>query len=80
MGTVGSFDFNLDNVKDITNNSTLIGAEITRELAAQGDIMGIGIAIAISLGLIATGIAAVFGVVFLIFNFARKLKMTGKDL
>ena len=77
MGTIGSFDFNLETVADITNNSTLIGVEITRELAAQGDIMGIGIAIAISLGLIATGIAAVFGIIFLIFNFAKKLKTNG---
>jgi len=71
MGTTGSFDFNLDNVKDITNDSVLLGANITKEIRDMSDIIGIGIAIAVSLSLIAIGILVVIGIPFLII---RKVK------
>ena len=57
MATTGTFEFNLNNVGGITNNTIGIIEKITLELSNQGDIIGIGIAIAISLTLI---FAAVF--------------------
>ena len=64
----------LDNIGEIVNNSTRIGAEIVGGIADQGDIIGLGIGLAIAFGFIASAILAVFGIVFVIFNFAKKLK------
>ncbi len=66
MATTGSFDLNLDNLKDITNNSVGIGEAVTEEVADQGDLIGLAIAISIALTLI-------FGVVFLAIAFLPKL-------
>ena len=74
MPTVGSVDVDLDNIGDIVNNSTLTGELIIEGLADQGDIIGLGIGLAIAFGFIASAILAVFGIVFVIFNFAKKLK------
>jgi len=74
MGTVGSFDFNLDSVSNLTNNSTFLGAQVVSELAAMGDIIGIGIAIAVSLSLIAVGILVVIGIPFLIIKKVKGYK------
>ena len=74
MPTTGSVDVDLDNIGDIVNNSTLTGELIIEGLADQGDIIGLGIGLAIAFGFIASAILAVFGIVFVIFNFAKKLK------
>lgn len=74
MPTVGSVDVNLDTIGNIVNNSTSVGAEITGGIADQGDIIGLGIGLAIAFGFIAGAILAVFGIVFVIFNFAKRLK------
>ena len=74
MPTTGSVDVNLDTIGNIVNNSTSVGAEITGGIADQGDIIGLGIGLAIAFGFIASAILAVFGIVFVIFNFAKRLK------
>ena len=66
LATTGSFDFNLDKVSNLTNNTTSLGANVTGEVAAQGDLIGLAIAISIALTLI-------FGVVFLAIAFLPKL-------
>ena len=70
--TSGSFDFNLDKLSEITNNSLEIGAKTTEGTADMAPIMGIGLGVAIAMSLIAIGISAVLAIVFLIF-----LKMKG---
>ncbi len=71
MGTTGTFTFALNNVRDLTNASVELGNNIVSEVADMGDIIGIGIAIAVSMGLIAMGILVVIGIPFLII---RKVK------
>ena len=74
MPTTGSVDVNLSTIGNIVNNSTSVGAQITGGIADQGDIIGLGIGLAIAFGFIAAAILAVFGIVFVIFNVAKKLK------
>ncbi len=74
MGSSGSFDFNLTNVANLTNNSVRIGEEVIEELAGMGDIIGIGIAISVSMGLIAMGILVVIGIPFLIIKKVKGYK------
>ena len=74
MPTTGSVDVDLNNIGAIVNNSTLTGELIIEGVADQGDIIGLGIGLAIAFGFIAGAILAVFGIVFVIFNFAKKLK------
>lgn len=66
MATTGSFDLNLSKLGNTTNNSVQIVSEITRELEAQGDLIGLAIAIAVALILI-------FGTIFIAINFIPKL-------
>ena len=74
MPTSGSVDVNLDIIGNIVNNSTSVGAEVTGGVADQGDIIGLGIGLALAFGFIAGAILAVFGIIFVIFNFTKKLK------
>ena len=66
MATTGSFDLNLSVLGNTTNNSLGIVEAITNELANQGDLMGLAIAISISLTLI-------FGAIFIVINFIPAL-------
>ena len=72
MATVGSFDLNLGALGNTTNNSIGVAEAVTEELANQGDLIGLGIAISIALALI-------FGAIFLVLNFIPALigKMKG---
>ena len=74
MPTTGSVTVNLDTIGEIVNNSTNTGELIIEGVADQGDIIGLGIGLAIAFGFIASAILAVFGIVFVIFNFAKRLK------
>ena len=74
MATVGSVDVNLDTVGNILNNSTSVGAAVTGGVADSADLIGLGLGLAIAFGFIAAAILAVFGIVFVIFNFAKRLK------
>jgi len=66
MATTGSFDVNLTALGQTTNNAIAIPEAVTLELREQADLIGLGIAIAISLSLI-------FGAVFLVINFIPAL-------
>lgn len=72
MATTGSFDLNLETLEGVTNKSVEVAREVSKELAAQGSLIGLGIAIAIALVLI-------FGAVFIVLNFIPRLigKMKG---
>lgn len=74
MATVGSVDVNLNTVGNILNNSTSVGAAVTGGVADSADLIGLGLGLAIAFGFIAAAILAVFGIVFVIFNFAKRLK------
>jgi len=74
MGTSGTFDFNLNNVGNLTNYSVQIGERVVEEVANMGDLIGIGIAIAVSLSLIAIGILVVIGIPFLIIKKVKGYK------
>jgi len=58
MATVGTFDLNLDNIKDITNESQHVAEKVTEEVADMSDIIGIGIALFIAIGLITVALVA----------------------
>lgn len=73
MATTGSFDFNLTAVSTTTNNSIGLVEAITEEMANQGDLMGLAIAIAIALTLI-------FGTIFIAINFIPRLLAKVKGL
>lgn len=62
MATTGSFDLNLTKLGNTVNNSLGVVESVTEELAARGDLIGLGIAVAISLTLI-------FGAIFVAINF-----------
>ena len=66
MGTTGTFNFDLNNIRDVTNYSIQTAERVTEELANQGDLIGLGIAISIALALI-------FGAIFLVLNFIPQL-------
>jgi len=66
MGTTGTFTLNLDTLGNTTNHSIQTAELVMAEIAEQGDLIGLGIAIAVSLGLI-------FGAVFLVINFIPAL-------
>ncbi len=52
MPTTGSYDLDLNNIGDATNNSIGVVEKVTEELANRGDLIGLGIAISVSLVLI----------------------------
>jgi len=58
MGTTGSFDFNVARTANITNNAQYIAEGVTEEVADMGDIIGIGIALFIAIGLITVALVA----------------------
>ena len=66
MGATGAFTLNLDTLGNTTNHSIQTAELVMAEIASQGDLIGLGIAIAVSLGLI-------FGAVFLVINFIPAL-------
>lgn len=66
MATSGAFDLNLTALSNMTNNSTLLTANVVEAVRDQGDLIGLAIAIAIALTLI-------FGVVFMAIMFVPKL-------
>ncbi len=66
MATVGSYDLNLTKLGNTTNNTTGLVASVTEELANRGDLIGLGIAISISLVLI-------FGAIMVAVNFVPRL-------
>ncbi len=72
--TSGAVTVNLDNLKDIINNSTLVGARTTGGIADQGDLIGLAVGLAIALSLLAVAIGVILGLIFIIFAFARRLK------
>ena len=74
MATIGEVTVDLNTIGDIVNNSTLTGELIIEGVADQGDLIGLGIGLAIAFGFIAAAILAVFGIVFVIFNFTKRLK------
>ncbi len=72
--TSGSVVVDLNNIRDIINNSTLVGARTTGGIADQGDLIGLAIGLAIALSLLAVAIGVILGLIFIIFAFARRLK------
>ena len=74
MATVGSVDVNLDNVGDIVNSSTLTGALIIGGLADQGDLIGTALGLIVAFGFISGAILAVFGVIFVILRFTKRIQ------
>ena len=76
MATTGSVDVNLDNVKDIINNTTSTGAEITSGISSEGSLMGTAVGITIAILLLVGMLTAVLGIIFLIFTFAKRLMNT----
>ncbi len=72
--TAGTVTIDLNNLRDIINNSTLVGARTTGGLADQGDLIGLAIGLTIALSLLAVAIGVILGLIFIIFSFARKLK------
>ena len=63
LATTGSVDVNLDNIKDIINESTNLGALTIGGVADQGDLIGLGIGIALALTLLFGAIFVAIGVV-----------------
>ena len=80
MATVGSVDVNLGNIGDIVNNTTETGAAITGGVADQGDLIGLGIGIAVAFGAIAVGLGAIIGIIFLIFTMIRGIRKSAKRI
>ena len=76
MATTGSVDFNLTKISNVINNSTQVAADVTGGIADQGDLIGTAIGITIAVVLLIGAIAAVLGIIFVIFNFAKRLKGT----
>lgn len=66
MGTTGTFTLALNNLRDVTNFSIQTAEEVIEEVANNGDLIGLGIAVALALTLI-------FGVVFLVIGFIPKM-------
>ena len=71
--TVGSVSLDLNNISDIINNSTLVGARTTGGIADQGDLIGLAVGLTIALTLLAVAIGVILGLIFVIFAFAKKL-------
>ncbi|MCK4429129.1 MAG: hypothetical protein KAU95_02040 [Candidatus Aenigmarchaeota archaeon] len=66
MGTTGSFTLNLETLGNITNSSVRTVEFITLEIANQGSLIGLAIAISIALTLI-------FGTIMIVVNFIPAL-------
>ena len=76
MATTGSVDVNLTPIGNILNNTTETGASVTSGISDQGDLMGTAVGITIAVLLFVGLITAVLGIIFLIFNFAKRLMNT----
>ena len=75
--TVGDFEFNLNHLSDITNNSLEIGSQTTLGVAEMSPILGIGIGIGAAGTAIAFGLVALLSIVFIILS---KVKGFGKAI
>ena len=73
LATTGSVDVNLDNFKDMINNSSDLGAEVTGGVADQGDLIGLAIGLSIAIGLL-------FGVIILLLAFIMTLVKKTKGM
>lgn len=73
MGTTGTFDFNLSLVGETTNYTIQVAEFVMAEIAEQGSLIGLGIAIAIALLLI-------FGAVFIALDFIPRMIKSVKNL
>ncbi len=62
MAVTGSVIVDLNNFRDMINNSSDLGAEVTGGVADQGDLIGLAIGLSIAIGLL-------FGVVILLLGF-----------
>ena len=62
MAVSGSVIVDLNNFRDMINNSSDLGAEVTGGVADQGDLIGLAIGLSIAIGLL-------FGVVILLLGF-----------
>ena len=73
MGTTGSVTVDLNNFRDMINNSSTLGAEVTGGVADQGDLIGLAIGLSIAIGLL-------FGVVVLLLAFIVTLVKKTKGI
>ena len=73
MATTGSVTIDLNNLRDIINNTTTTGEYVTEGVSDQGDLMGLAIGITIAILMLVGAITAVLGIIFLIFTFVKRL-------
>jgi len=78
MATLGDINIQLDNIKDIINNSTLTASSTVGGVSDQGDLIGLAVGIAIAVTLLIGAIGTVFGFLWLIFSMVRRLKKEGR--
>ena len=63
MATSGDVNIDLDNIRDIINESTNLGALTIGGVADQGDLIGLGIGVAIALTLLFGAVFVAIGVI-----------------
>jgi len=74
MGTVGTVSIDLNNIRDIINNSTLTASGTVGGVADQADLIGLAVGIAVAVTLLIGAIAGVFGFLWVIFSMVNRLK------
>ena len=80
MASVGTFEFDKNNVRDIVNNTTQLVEEISRGIKDQGTDVGEAIGLFITVVVYIILIVLVLGLLFLIFRFIRNLLSSAKGL
>ena len=73
MGTTGAVTVDLNNFRDMINNSSTLGAEVTGGVADQGELIGLAIGLSIAVGLL-------FGVIVLLLAFIVTLVKKTKGI
>ena len=73
MTATGAVTVDLNNFRDMINNSSDLGAEVTGGVADQGDLIGLAIGLSIAIGLL-------FGVVILLLAFVVTLVKKTKGI
>ena len=73
MGTTGAVTVDLNNFRDMINNSSTLGESVTGGVADQGALIGLAIGLSIAIVLL-------FGVVFLMFGKVMSILKATKGL
>jgi hypothetical protein len=73
MATTGAVTVDLNNFRDMINNSATVGERVTEGVSDQGSLIGLAIGLSIAIVLL-------FGVVFLMFGKIMQILKTTKAL